>query len=491
MTGAPRPLTLVDHVAHVRQHEQLVVERAQPADPGVEELHDLGAGGDLRLEVVDDDLGDDAHEAAERHRVLVHELLHVRVVARVAALDDVARQGERRAGEADERDARVELVAHELDGVHHVLQVGRGVDAVHALEVAGAADGPLDDGPVVLAEVEADAHGLQRQQDVGEHDGRVQIEAAERLQRDLRRHVRPPAHLHEAHLLADGAVLGQVAAGLAHEPDGRRVDGFAGAGIEKAHGHHLSRWNGLTGTVIVANGSPWAPVDGEDAGRAGPASLGRPVSFAQRRLAARVAHRDHLAALRRDDVVAERPGAELGAAQTAVGAVDGADGSRGLVAAASRPSDWVGIGWTWPMESSPPMCCSFRGGGRQAGAAYRQPAPKRPRDNASAAGHRTVMTRMRSHAQRHFVLAVRGVRTRSGVGCAQGMRASPARSMEGVKDETSVRRDAGVRRNSAARRSGRGRRCAELRDHARTAAPRRPRSRRCARSVTRAPRATA
>ena len=163
--------------------------------------------------------------------------------------------------------AGVELVTHELDGVHDVLQVGRGIDAVHALEIAGAADGPLDDRSVVLAEVEADAHGLQRQQDVGEHDGRVEVEAAERLQRDLRRDVRPPAHLHEAHLLADGAVLGQVAAGLAHEPHGRRVDGFAGAGIEKAHWHHLSRWNWLTGTVIVANGSPWAPVDGDEAGR--------------------------------------------------------------------------------------------------------------------------------------------------------------------------------------------------------------------------------
>jgi len=95
--------------------------------------------------------------------------------------------------------------------------------------------------------VEADAHGLQRQQDVGEHDGGVEVEAAERLQRDLRRHVGPPAHLDEAHLLADGAVLGQVAAGLTHEPHGRRVDWFTGAGIEEAQRHHRTGQGGLQG----------------------------------------------------------------------------------------------------------------------------------------------------------------------------------------------------------------------------------------------------
>ncbi len=85
------------------------------------------------------------------------------------------------------RDVRVQFVTHQLDGVHHVLEVGGGVDAVHALEVASAANRTLDDGAVVLAEVETDAHRFQRQQDVGEHDGRVELEAAERLQRDLRR----------------------------------------------------------------------------------------------------------------------------------------------------------------------------------------------------------------------------------------------------------------------------------------------------------------
>ena len=132
----------------------------------------------------------------------------------------------------------------------------------------GAADGLLDHRPVLGREVEADAHGLERQQDVGEDDGGVEIEAAQRLQRDLGGDVGAHAHLDERELLADGAVLGQVAARLAHEPHGRRVDGDAGTGIEKAHGHPLVVGVGrVVGRVIVANGSPWAPVDGEKLGR--------------------------------------------------------------------------------------------------------------------------------------------------------------------------------------------------------------------------------
>jgi hypothetical protein len=105
-----------------------------------------------------------------------------------------------------------------------------------SLDVAPAADRAVDDGPALGRELEADAHRLERQQDVGEDDGGVELEAAERLQRDLRRHLRVAAHLDEGELLADRAVLGEVAPGLPHQPDGRRVDGTLRAGIEKAHG---------------------------------------------------------------------------------------------------------------------------------------------------------------------------------------------------------------------------------------------------------------
>ncbi len=192
----------------------------------------------------------------------------MRVVARVAALDDVTGQGEGRTREADERHAGVELVAHQPQGVHDVRQVLGRVDGMHALEVSGAADGPLDDWTVVAAEVKADAHGLERQQNVGEHDGGVEVEAAKRLQGDLRRHVRPPAHLDEAQLLPDGAVLRQVPPGLPHEPHRRGVDALLGAGIEKSCVHlHHERLAAETGTPIVTNGSPWAPALSVRAGR--------------------------------------------------------------------------------------------------------------------------------------------------------------------------------------------------------------------------------
>jgi len=91
----------------------------------------------------------------------------------------------------------------------------------------------VDHGALALLELEPDAERLDDQQDVGEEDRRVDGETLDGLQRDLGRGVRRLAELEEAVPRAHRAVLGQVAAGLAHEPHGCVRDGFPPRGAEQ------------------------------------------------------------------------------------------------------------------------------------------------------------------------------------------------------------------------------------------------------------------
>ena len=85
-----------------------------------------------------------------------------------------------------------------------------------------------------LVELHLDPHRREGDEDVGEEDDAVHPEAPEGLHRDLdgRRHV--GAEVEEGEALAHLAVLGEVAAGLAHEPDGRQVHGAAEGGVDEA-----------------------------------------------------------------------------------------------------------------------------------------------------------------------------------------------------------------------------------------------------------------
>ena len=94
-----------------------------------------------------------------------------------------------------------------------------------------------------LDEVQAEAHRVGHGQDVGEQDGGVERKALERLQRHFGGVVGVRREAHEAAGAgARGVVLGQVAAGLAHQPDRRVVGGLAQERaqegvVEKGMGH--------------------------------------------------------------------------------------------------------------------------------------------------------------------------------------------------------------------------------------------------------------
>ena len=85
-----------------------------------------------------------------------------------------------------------------------------------------------------LVELHLDPHRRERDQDVGEEDDAVHPEAPEGLHRDLDGRRDVGAEVEEREALADLAVLGEVAAGLAHEPHGRVVHGAAEGGVDEA-----------------------------------------------------------------------------------------------------------------------------------------------------------------------------------------------------------------------------------------------------------------
>ena len=91
----------------------------------------------------------------------------------------------------------------------------------------------MDLRPVTAGELEPDPERLEHQQDVGEQDGSVDTQPVDRLEGDLARGLRRFAQVEERVSRAQGAVLGHVAPGLAHEPHRRERGGLAAAGPEE------------------------------------------------------------------------------------------------------------------------------------------------------------------------------------------------------------------------------------------------------------------
>ena len=90
------------------------------------------------------------------------------------------------------------------------------------------------------------AHDFEREQKVGENDGGIDAEKFSGGDGDFGGERGILANLEQRVLLANGAVFGHVASGLAHEPDGRAVDWlrFTGADEIGIGGRHDSIKNG-------------------------------------------------------------------------------------------------------------------------------------------------------------------------------------------------------------------------------------------------------
>ncbi len=91
----------------------------------------------------------------------------------------------------------------------------------------------MDLGAFVGDELEVEAHGGERQQQVGEDDGGIDAQALGGGDGDLRGDLRRAADVEQGVVAADGHVLRHVAAGLAEKPDGSAIDGETEAGTNE------------------------------------------------------------------------------------------------------------------------------------------------------------------------------------------------------------------------------------------------------------------
>lgn len=111
------------------------------------------------------------------------------------------------AGETDEQGG-AEFRGEQADGLGDVGDV-LGREVAQLGEVAAGADGALDDRADAGLDVEVDADGLQRHDDVAEVDRRVHVVPAHGLEGDLGDQVGPHAGVEHADALAHLAVLGE------------------------------------------------------------------------------------------------------------------------------------------------------------------------------------------------------------------------------------------------------------------------------------------
>ena len=224
-----------------RRDARLVLCGREGPDPGVEELHDVSAGHDLRRDVRGEDVREPLHQGVPGLRLREHQRLRAWQLAARPALDEIPGDGERAAAESDHGLLRGKLRPDEPDRLEHRREGLLDVRHVEPLDVCGAPDRPVDDRADALDELDVEPHPDDRGHDVREHDGRVDAVAPHRLERHLGAELGLARDLEEGVALADHAVLRQRSPRLAHEPDGRAFDALAPRGAdEKRIGHPWS-----------------------------------------------------------------------------------------------------------------------------------------------------------------------------------------------------------------------------------------------------------
>src|SRR5688572_4571039 len=97
------------------------------------------------------------------------------------------------------------------------------------IDVGGLVDWPFELWSLTFDEIEGKSHRLERQEQIREQNGRVEIHPPNGLKGHFGRQVGRPADVEQRMALAKRTVFRHVAPGLAHEPDGRPVNRLAAA----------------------------------------------------------------------------------------------------------------------------------------------------------------------------------------------------------------------------------------------------------------------
>ena len=124
----------------------------------------------------------------------------------MTAFDGIGRKREGGAGKADERHPSGQLALNLLDGCQNVGERLARLEAPDRLQVGLCPQRPLDRGTFALEKVEGNAHGFERQEQVGEEDRRVDVNPPNGLQSDRGRQVGGAANLEQGISLAELAI---------------------------------------------------------------------------------------------------------------------------------------------------------------------------------------------------------------------------------------------------------------------------------------------
>jgi len=115
-----------------------------------------------------------------------HERLGQAVVPRRPTFDQVARERERRAAEADDGRLPAELLANVFNSLQDERQAGFWLERLQALHVAQVADRRVDDRAQIGLDRERHAHTFERQHDVRKEHRAIDAELFDRHQRHAR-----------------------------------------------------------------------------------------------------------------------------------------------------------------------------------------------------------------------------------------------------------------------------------------------------------------
>ena len=187
-----------------------------------------------------------------RRRLAIHESLGRGEVPRWTAFDEIAGKREWRAREADDSRPSAELTLHLADRLQREGHLGR-VERPQRGDVGGRADRPVDDRPDLGLDPHADTHRLEGQHDVGEEDGRVDAQFADRHQRDLGAKVWVLCEFEDPVVLPQFSVGGERPSRLTHEPDRRGIDRLMAAGPQEPIVHPRLASNATWAAAIVAS----------------------------------------------------------------------------------------------------------------------------------------------------------------------------------------------------------------------------------------------
>ena len=168
----------------------------------------------------------------------VHERLGVLVRATGTAFEQVAGNGERSAGEANQGNGK--LAGQDSAGFEYVRCVGLGFERTQSFEVGGRSEWVGDNWANARGDIDTEADGSDRYNNVAVQDGGVDTVATDWLQGDFGGQFGLGNGVKDGAWSAYGTVFGQGSTRLAHVPDWGVGHGLSPTGPQKDVVHDLA-----------------------------------------------------------------------------------------------------------------------------------------------------------------------------------------------------------------------------------------------------------